>query len=268
VTCHAREAFKGKRIVYAALAQGEKPIALKQPSLSLTSGDTMPSAGLGLWKLPNADCQKIVHKAIQNGYRLLDSAAIYGNEIEVGLGIKQALDEGVIKREELFVTSKLWNTYHRKEHVRDACLKTLTDLGLEYLDLYLVHFPIALKFVPFEKRYPPGWIYDPEAIKPAMEEDIVPFHETWAAMEKLVEEGLVRNIGVSNMGTSLLRDLCNYAVIKPSVLQVEMHPYLTQEKLLRFCREKGIAVTAYSSFGAGSYIELGMAAKEESCLEE
>ena len=149
---------------------------------------------------------------------MLDSASIYGNEKEVGLGIKQALDEGVVKREDLFVTSKLWNTYHRKEHVRDACLKTLTDLGLEYLDLYLVHFPIALKFVPFEKRYPAGWIYDPEALKPTMEEDNVPFHETWAAMEKLVEEGLVRNIGVSNMGTSLLRDLCNYSVIKPSVL--------------------------------------------------
>jgi D-xylose reductase len=126
----------------------------------------MPAVGLGLWKLPNLDCQRIVYNAIKTGYRLLDSAAIYENEKEVGLGIKQALEEGAVKRDDLFVTSKLWNTYHRKEHVRDACLKTLTDLGLEYLDLYLVHFPIALKFVPFEKRYPPGWIYDPEALKP------------------------------------------------------------------------------------------------------
>jgi D-xylose reductase len=144
----------------------------------------------------------------------------------------------------------------------------MADLGVEYLDLYLIHYPIALKFVPFEDRYPAGWIHDPNANYPQMEEDNVPLEETWRAMEALVEEGLVRNIGVSNMGTSLIRDICNYAKIKPSVLQVEMHPYHTQEKLLKFCRLKGIAVTAYSNLGEGSYVELGMATKEESCLKE
>lgn len=188
----------------------------------------MPAVGLGLWKLPNEDCQRVVLNAIKAGYRLLDGASCYGNEKEVGLGIKQALDEGVVKRDDLWITSKLWNTYHRKEHVRDACLRTLTDLGVDYLDLYLIHFPIALKFVPFEKRYPPDWIYDPDALKPCMEEDNVPFQETWRALEDLVEEGLVRNIGVSNVGTSLLRDVLNYAKVKPSVLQVEIHPYHSQ----------------------------------------
>jgi D-xylose reductase len=105
----------------------------------------------------------------------------------------------LIKTEDLWVTSKLWNICQRKEHVRAACLKTMSDLGVDYLDLYLIHFPIALKFVPFEERYPAGWIYDPNAIKPQMEEDNVPLEETWRAMEALVEEGLVRNIGVSNM---------------------------------------------------------------------
>ena len=101
-----------------------------------------------------------------------------------------------------------------------------------------------------------------------MLEDNVPFKETWRAMEKLVAEGLVRNIGVCNMGTAMLRDLLYYAKIKPTVLQVEIHPYNTQEKLLRFCRSKGIAVTAFSNLGAGSYVSLGMSTIEESCLKE
>jgi D-xylose reductase len=220
--------------------------------------------GLGLWKIPNEKCEEVVFEALKAGYRCLDSACDYGNEKEVGLGIKKALDAGVVKREDIWVTSKLWNTYHRKEHVRAACLRTLKDLGLEYLDLYLIHFPIALKFVPFEQRYPPGWNFRDD--KAGMEEDDVPLAETWSAMEDLVKEGLVRNIGMCNVGTSVLRDLLTWAKVKPTVLQVEMHPYLTQEKLLRFCRQKGIAVTAFSNLGAGSYVQLGMAAIEESCL--
>ena len=101
-----------------------------------------------------------------------------------------------------------------------------------------------------------------------MQEDNVPMHETWRAMEELVKEGLVRNIGLCNVGTSVLRDVLNYATVKPTVLQVEMHPYLAQEKLLRFCRTKGIAVTAYSNLGAGSYVPLGMAKIEDSCLNQ
>jgi D-xylose reductase len=188
----------------------------------------MPSVGLGLWKIPNDQCERVVYEAIKEGYRCLDSACDYGNEKEVGLGLKKALDEGVVKREDLWITSKLWNTYHRKEHVRDACLRSMKDLGVEYLDLYLVHFPIALKFVPFEQRYPPGWNHhDTQQPQPDMLEDNVPFKETWRAMEKLVAEGLVRNIGVCNVGTSMLRDILNYAKVKPTVLQVEMHPYNT-----------------------------------------
>ena len=89
------------------------------------------------------------------------------------------LDEGKISRKDLWITSKLWNTYHRKEHVKSACLKTMEDLGVEYLDLYLIHFPIALKYVPFETRYPPEWVHDPNSAEPKMEEDNVSFQETW-----------------------------------------------------------------------------------------
>ena len=103
----------------------------------------MPAVGLGLWKIPNEVCDQVVYDAIKVGYRCLDAASDYGNEKETGKGIKRAIDEGIVKRDQLWVTSKLWNTYHRKEHVKAACLKTLSDLGLEYLDLYLIHFPIA-----------------------------------------------------------------------------------------------------------------------------
>jgi D-xylose reductase len=151
--------------------------------------------------------------------------------------------------------------------VRPACERTLRDLGLDHLDLYLVHFPIALAYVPPETRYPPGWFFDPDAPHPGMRAARVPMAETWQAMEALVEAGLVRHVGVCNYGVSLLRDLLACARIRPAVLQVELHPYLAQEKLLRFCREEGIAVTAFSPLGAPSYVPLGMATTAESVLD-
>ena len=134
----------------------------------------MPIMGLGTWKLPKDVCSDVIYQTLKCGYRLLDCACDYGNEEEVGKGIKRALDDKILERKDLFVTSKLWNTFHRKEHVRPACLRTLKDLGLEYLDLYLIHFPISLKYVDPEVRYPPEWIYDPKAKKPCMYEDQVP----------------------------------------------------------------------------------------------
>ncbi|MCA9414470.1 MAG: aldo/keto reductase, partial [Candidatus Omnitrophica bacterium] len=217
---------------------------MSETTLKLTSGRQLPTVGLGLWKIGRQSAADVVEQAIEIGYRHLDSACDYANEAEVGEGIKRSLDSGAVKREDLWVTSKLWNTYHRAEHVRPALERTLSDLKLDYLDLYLIHFPIAQKFVPFEKRYPPDWFFDPEAANPRIELDPVPVQETWRAMEQLVTEGLVREIGVCNFGCSLLRDLLSYAEIAPSVLQVEMHPYLTQEKLLCFCQESNIAVTA------------------------
>lgn len=165
------------------------------------------------------------------------------------------------------MTSKLWNTFHKKEHVKLACKKSLADLGLDYLDLYLIHFPISLAFVPIETRYPPGWEHDPAKPLEGMKEDPTPLAETWAAMEELVEEGLVKHIGLSNMGTSLIRDICSYAKIKPAVLQIEIHPYNVQDSLVRYCQEQGIQVTAYSSFGAMSYVELHMAGLQDTCFQ-
>ena len=225
-----------------------------------------PAVGLGLWKIERDRTADVVNAAIRIGYRHIDSACDYGNEVEAGEGIRRALVAGHCRRDDLWITSKLWNTYHEPSRVRAACERTLADLGLDHLDLYLVHFPIPLEFVPFEERYPPGWVRDPAVPAPRMHPIEVPLADTWGAMERLVETGLVKQIGLCNCPVGVIRELSARARIAPAVLQVEMHPFLVQEKLLRFCGESGIAVTAYSPLGAGSYVPLGMATSEDSVL--
>jgi D-xylose reductase len=241
---------------------------MNTPSLALAGGGRLPAVGLGLWKVPKPGAADLVRQAIRTGYRHLDCACDYGNEAAVGAGVAAALAAGECRRGDLWVTSKLWNTYHARPHVRPAVERTLRDLRLDYLDLYLVHFPIAQAFVPFETRYPPEWVFDPAESPPGMKLTRVPLSETWGAMEDLVTAGLVRHIGVCNYGTALLRDLLSYARIPPAVLQVELHPYLAQEKLVRFAREAGIAVTAFSPLAAQSYHAIGTAGTAESVLAE
>lgn len=226
----------------------------------------MPPVGFGLWKIPRADTAATVVEAVRAGYRHFDSAADYANEAETGEGLARAMAEGLVKREELWITSKLWNTFHAPEHVEEACRKTLADLRLDCLDLYLIHFPIALEYVPIETRYPPEWLHDPDAADPVMKRAAVPLHHTWMAMEALVEKGLVNRIGVCNYNSALIHDLMAYATIPPHTLQIEAHPYLTQEKLIRCARGYGLDVTAFSPLGAQSYFELGMAEAGESLL--
>lgn len=227
---------------------------------------TMPRIGFGLWKIPREDTAASVVEAVRAGYRHFDSAADYANEAETGEGIAQAIAEGLVTREELWVTSKLWNTFHAPEHVEEACRKTLADLQLECLDLYLIHFPIALEYVPIGERYPPEWLRDPHAAQPVMKPAPVPLYQTWMAMEALVEKGLVNRIGVCNYNSALLHDLMSYAQVKPAMLQIEAHPYLTQDKLIRCARGYGMDVTAFSPLGAQSYFELNMAEAGESLL--
>jgi D-xylose reductase len=238
------------------------------PALELSNGSQMPVLGLGMWKVENAAAPGVVEEAVRAGWRHFDCASDYGNEADVGIGLQRALQSGAAKRDQLWITSKLWNTNHARQHVREACEKSLRDLKLDYLDLYLIHFPIALEYVPPAKRYPAGWFFDPEAANPRMKPARVPISETWGAMEELLAAGVVKNIGVSNFNTSLLRDMHAYAKTPPAVLQVEMHPYLTQEKLVRFCREEKIAVTAFSPLGAPSYVPLGMATHGDSVMNE
>ncbi|MDF2376144.1 MAG: aldo/keto reductase [Verrucomicrobiales bacterium] len=237
-------------------------------TLATYDGGQFPTIGLGTWKIPDEVLPTLIPDAVEVGYRHFDCACDYGNEPAVGEGIKNAISGGKVSRDDLWITSKLWNTYHEPKHVRAACERSLNDLGLEELDLYLIHFPITLAYVPFEERYPPGWFFDPEAENPSMKHIDVPYADTWGAMEELVDAGLVKRIGVCNLGTAMLRDLKSYARIQPAVNQVEMHPYLTQDNLLRYCQDAGIAVTAFSPFGASSYVPLSMADENESLFDD
>ena len=162
------------------------------------------------------------------------------------------------------------NTYHAKEHVPLALARTLADLGLAYVDLYLVHFPIALRFVPFEERYPPEWVFDPALPGGGkMEYSGVPMEETWRAMVALKAAGGVREVGVCNVTTSGLRDMLSYPDCEaPAVNQVERHLYLQQPQLRRMCEESGVAVVGFSPLGSGSYVQLGMATDADSPLLE
>ena len=200
----------------------------------------MPVIGLGTWKSdPGKVGEAVTYALGEAGYKHVDCAWIYGNEKEIGQAFKDVFSNGSLKRDDVFVTSKLWNSFHAKHSVAKACKDTLADLKLDYLDLYLIHWGIA---TPFGEKEPMG--DDGVLIT-----DAVPIRETWEAMQELVKAGLVKAIGVSNFTTPMILDLLTYAAIPPAVNQIEVHPYLQQAGLIEFCRRKNIAVTAYSPLG-------------------
>ena len=222
----------------------------------------MPLVGFGLWKVNNDTCADQVYNAIKTGYRLFDGAADYGNEVEAGQGVKRAIDEGLVKREDLFIVSKLWNTFHDKERVGPICKKQLNDWGLDYFDLYIIHFPIALKYVDPSVKYPPGFFFEGDKIvlsKASLE-------ETYHAMEELYDSGLIKSIGISNYTAALVLDVERYAMHMPQTLQIEHHPYLVQQELVDLCKNRGIQVTAYSSFGPQSFLEMNMQSAQDTPL--
>lgn len=200
-------------------------------SHTLFSGATMPSIGLGTWQSDPGVVGAAVKDALALGYRHIDCAAIYANEAEIGAAFDDVLG-GDVRREDVFVTSKLWNTMHAAADVATALQKTLADLRLGYLDLYLVHWPV---------------VQDGDgALRPL---EGIPVAETWQALEACVDAGLVKDIGVSNFSVAKLKRLLTTARIKPSVNQVERHPYLQNPELIQFCQQEGILLTAYSPLG-------------------
>ncbi|KAJ5768904.1 NADP-dependent oxidoreductase domain-containing protein [Penicillium odoratum] len=222
-------------------------------TLKLASGTQMPLVGFGLWKIPRESCADIVYDAIKAGYRLFDGASDYGNEREAGQGVTRAIQDGLVRREELFIVSKLWNTFHEASQVEQVARKQLADWNVDYFDLYYMHFPIALEYVAPEVRYPPGWFFDGTSdLRPGT----TSIQETWQAMEKLIDHGLAKELGIANFSGSLVLDLLRYARIRPAVLQIEHHPYLTQTQLIQFAQAEQITVTAFSSFGSQSYLPL------------
>ncbi|CAG8425406.1 unnamed protein product [Penicillium salamii] len=227
--------------------------------VQLSDGNGMPLTGYGLWDVDRAVCADQVYAAIKEGYRCFDGACDYGNEVEAGLGIARAIQDGIVQRSELFIVSKLWCTFHDPKHAKAIAHRQLSDWGLEYFDLYLIHFPVALKYVDPSKSYPPGWTGSSDSNVKEITFAHVPMYQTWAAMEGLVGERLTRSIGISNFDIQLISDLLSYSRIAPAVLQIEHHPYLTQQRLVKYAQARGITITAYCSFGPQSAVAAKLA---------
>lgn len=227
-------------------------------TLKFRNNDEMPAIGLGTWKSAKGKVEEAVKIALEEGYRHIDCAATYGNEAEIGNAFSEVFSEGKIKREEVWVTSKLWNDSHQKEHVIPALKQTLKDLQLDYLDLYLMHWPVAFKHgVGFPEK-------DDDYL--SLEE--VPIIETWNAMIEAKKQGLVKHIGVSNFSIKKLEDLMSKTEDIPEMNQVELHPFLQQDSLLEFSKKNNIHLTAYSPLGSGDRIKEMKAENEPSLLEE
>ena len=205
-------------------------------TFTLNTGAEIPAVGFGTWQAAPHEVEKAVEIALQAGYKHIDCAAIYRNETEVGQGIKNS----GVDRKDIFITSKLWNSKHDPKDVEAALDKSLKDLGVEYVDLYLMHWPVA--FASGDRWFP----LDNDGVFKLSK---VHFNETWKAMEALLKTGKTRAIGVSNFNIRRLKDLLSIAEVVPAVNQVEAHPYLQQPDLLQFCNEKGILIEAYSPLG-------------------
>jgi len=226
--------------------------------LEFRNGDTVDAIGLGTWKADPGDVGQAVEAALEAGYRHIDCAAIYGNEAEVGDALRNVFSRGRIKREDVHITSKLWNNAHLKDDVAPALRKTLSDLKLDYLDLYLIHWPVAFR---------PGLAGFPESESDFLTPDQAPITETWSAMLEARDQGLTRHVGVSNFSTRKLDRLAANGDERPEMNQVELHPYLQQDKLLSYCREHGIPVTAYSPLGSSDRPERMKGEDEPSLLD-
>lgn len=199
-----------------------------------------PALGLGTFKAEPGIVYNAIKEAIRIGYRHIDCAPVYGNQKEVGKAIQEAIGEGIVTREQLWITSKLWNDCHAPEDVEPALDKTLAELQLDYLDLYLIHWPVAVR----------KGLFLPETAKDLIPLSDMPLADTWSAMENLVANGSARHIGVSNFSVVKLAELLDIARIKPEANQIELHPYLQQRQLVDFCQKNQIHVTAYSPLGS------------------
>lgn len=233
------------------------------PQRILYTGAKMPAMGIGTFGSDRVDSDTVsvaVEGAIRAGYRSIDGAACYGNEKEIGRVYKKLFDEGVVKREELFITSKVWNDMHGEGDILLACAKTLKDLQLDYLDMYYVHWP-------FPNYHAPGCTVE------ARNPDSVPFTverfmKTWKQMERLVDMGLVKHIGFSNMTIPKMEAVLPLCRIKPAAIEMELHPCFQQQELMEYCLERGMAVVGYCPLGSPQRPERDILPEDIADMEE
>ncbi|XP_038056307.1 aldo-keto reductase family 1 member B1-like [Patiria miniata] len=212
-----------------------------QKYIELPNKAKMPILGLGTWQSKHGEVTNAVKAALEVGYRHLDCAMIYENEAEVGAGLKAKIDDGTVKREDVFITSKLWCTMHHPDDVAKACQMTLDQLGVTYLDLYLIHYPMAFKR---------GDVLFPKDENGVLQVDDIEYTDTWLAMEQLVEKGMCKAIGLSNFNLKMIKEIQAINKVPIANHQIELHPWLTQEELVRYCQDNNISVTAYSPLGS------------------
>ncbi|XP_004535792.1 aldose reductase [Ceratitis capitata] len=203
------------------------------PTIKLSNGQHIPSIGLGTWRSRESDAERAVKDAIDLGYRHIDTAFVYENEDEVGRAVNAKIAEGKITRQDIFIVTKLAGIHHDPQLVEYACRKSLTNLNLDYIDLYLMHFPV-------------GQIHKgDDNVHGTLDLSDVDYLDTWRAMEKLVDLGLVRGIGLSNFNAQQTERVLRECRIRPLVNQVECHPGFNQKKLIAFSKQNNIVITAY-----------------------
>jgi len=211
-------------------------------TVTFNNGHKIPVFGLGTWKSKPGQVTAAVTDAIRMGYRHIDCAMVYQNEKEVGEALATVFKEGIVKRKDLFITSKLWCTFHSRGKVVPTIKETLADLQLDYLDLYLIHWPMGYKEDTgdmFPKNEDDTWAYSD-----------VDYMETWAGMEDCVKQGLTKSIGVSNFNKDQIERIRTEGSILPANVQIEIHPYLPNVKMVEYCQKHDMIVTAYSPLGS------------------
>ena len=212
------------------------------PLVNLTEDKKIPLVGLGTWKSKPGEVYDAVKFAIlEGGYRHIDCAYAYQNEEEVGRALHEVISSGAVKREDLFITSKVWNTFHSTHLVKPILEKTLSLLKLDYLDLYLIHWPFGYK--------EGGELFPQDENGKTVTSD-VDYLDTWKGMEECVAAGLTKTIGVSNFNSEQIKRLLSVASVRPVCNQVECHPYLIQKELIKFCWNNKITVVGYSPLGS------------------